>query len=389
MRTLTNHHTLTLLAVAALTAGNLGCRASLLSMQQTGDAGVPSDAPGGGGDPEAYFDGNVESMLVRRCGGCHGAGRSAPDFLRPDPDVRTTLLAYPALVDLESPRTSRLLTKGEHSGPAFMTEEATAVRTWLELEASAGTTVPTDREIATAPLAIREGFNQVPLDSLGMPATSIHFVASRVGDGVFLDSVQLSTGPMGASLEHPVFVTWIDGAPHPDPVDRFADLSLDVEPNSSASFDSGTIVITDMPEGALLSIHFTAAGPMGGTTMPGVDAGTGPGPGGGDGCMQLEAFRAEAVPALRASCTRCHGGGNASATASMDMSQINSADDAEALTGCNQVLGRISAASPSSSGLFTQPDPGSDTGHDFRFATTRELEDFRSSVLTWFEMEAP
>jgi hypothetical protein len=359
-------------------------------MSSTGDAGPAGDAPMmGGGDPEAFFADNVEAMLERRCGGCHGAGRSAPDFLRPDPDVRTTLLGYPALVDLESPRTSRLLTKGEHSGPAFTTSEASTVLSWLELEASSGTTPP-DRELATSPVVVREGFNQIPLDALGMPASSIHFVASRVGSGLFLDSVQLAAGPMGARLEHPVFVTWIDGEPNPDPVDRFAGMTITVEPNSSSPFDSGTLSLTSHPEGALLSIHFDAAGPtMGGgggtgTDAGTTDAGTGPSP---DGCMELEAFRDNAVPALTASCTRCHGGGNASATSGMDMRGIGSDTDATALMGCNQILGRISPTSPSTSGLFTQPAPGS--GHPFTFGTTGELERFRGAVLTWFEMEAP
>jgi hypothetical protein len=71
------------------------------------------------------------------------------------------------------------------------------------------------------------------------------------------------------------------------------------------------------------------------------------------------------------------------------MSDVSSADDATALMGCNQILGRISADSPSASGLFTQPDPEGASGHPFRFATTGELNGFRSSILAWFEMETP
>jgi cytochrome c553 len=390
-----------LLGASLLGASTAGCRANLLSMGSgaMSDAGPMSDAVvvPEEVDPVAFFEDEVESTLVLRCGGCHGAGRSAPDFLRPDPDVRTTLLAYPALIDLESPRTSRLLVKGEHAGPALRSAEAAAVLTWLEAEAEAGTMVDTtEREIATAPVEVREGFNNIPLDSLGMPASSIHFVASRVGDGLFLDSVQLAAGPMGARVEHPVFVTWIDTAPHPDPVDRFAELMVEVEPNRSATFDSGTVVITDYPDGALLSIHFDAAGPLMGGTMPGVrDAGVGDAgadAGGGaspEGCSQLEAFRENAVPELRTYCVRCHGGRNASATASMDMSDVGSLDDTEALSGCNQILGRISVDAPSASGLFTQPDPDGASGHPFAFATTGELDGFRSSILAWFEMETP
>lgn len=374
-----------------------GCRANLLSMSTAmpdagalADAAMPAtDAPL---DPASFFATHVEGMLLRRCGGCHGAGRSAPDFLRPDPDVRTTLLSYPALIDLRSPRTSRLLVKGEHSGPAFSTAEAETVRTWIEAEAAAGTTVdPSARELATSPVAVREGFNMIPLDTLGMPASSIHFVASRVGGGVFLDSVQIAAGPMGARIEHPTFVTWVDGEPRPDPVDRFADLALTVEPNSTATFGSGTVVLTDHPTGALLSIHFTVAGPaMGGTTpmMPGRDAGAGPEPMRPEGCRELGAFRMRAVPPLRTYCTRCHAGGMPAATASMDMRGIDSTNDATALMGCNQVLGRIPPEAPSTSGLFVQPDPTAGGSHPFRFGTAGELNNFRTLILGWFEMEA-
>lgn len=361
------------------------CHSGLISVRGGDDAGPLSDAAP---DADAYFEDHVAEMLDDRCGGCHGASRSAPDFLRPDPDVRTALLSYPALIDLESPRTSRLLTKGEHTGPAFAAAEAREVQTWIELEAAAGTVLtPMDRELATTPVEVREGFNNLPLDPLGMPASSIHFVASRVGDGIFLDGVQVASGPMGARLEHPVFVTWIDGVPHPDPVDRFAGLMVEVEPNSSTSFDTGTVILTDLPEGALLSVHFTSAGPMVAPTTPGEDAGVGPSPTGG--CTELGAFRSSAVPPLTTYCTRCHGGGNASATASMDMSLVGASSDAELLMACNQILGRISPDAPSASGLFTQPDPSSTSGHDFRFGTTGELESFRSSILDWFSMEAP
>lgn len=378
-------HLTSFLVLTALCAP--GCKSGLISVRpEGGDAGAPSDASGP--SAEAFFESRVEGMLDDRCGGCHGAGRSAPDFLRPDPDVRTTLLGYPALIDLDSPDDSRLVVKGEHTGPAFTTSQAADVVRWISLEAAEGTMVtPTERELATTPIAVREGFNNLPLDSLGMPASSIIFVASRVGDGVFLDGVQIAAGPMGARLEHPVFVTWTEGTPHPDPVDRFAGLTLEVEPNSSASFDTGTVIITDLPEGALLSIHFAEAGPMTTPVMPGADAGMGGSPTGG--CTELAAFRANAVGPLTTYCTRCHGGGNPAATGSIDMSDVDATGDAALLMGCNQILGRISPTMPSASGLFTQPDPASTSGHDFRFGTTRELETFRTSILAWFSMEAP
>lgn len=391
MRSVVRTLTTSALLVALVLLG-AGCRSGVLSVRAMGDGGgVAPDMTGDGGTPmvsaSELFTTTVEPMLVSRCGGCHGPDRVALDFLRPSPDVRTTLLSYPALVDLESPASSRLLTKGEHSGPALATGEADLVRTWIEREAAEGTMVePTERELATTPTTVREGFNALPLDALGLPGTSLHFVAARVGAGMLLDSVQIAAGPMGARVVHPVFVTWIEGAPVADPIDRFAGVEIEVEPNSTRAFDTGTVVITELPEGALLSVHFDEVSPLTGGGTTDADGGM---PMPAEGCTQLAAFREMAQPQLTTYCTRCHGGGNASATAGMDMTRVGATDDATLLLGCNQVLGRISPTSPSASGLFTQPDPATGGGHDFKFGTSGELERFRAGVLGWFEMEAP
>lgn len=382
---------LTTIILAMLVAfAGAGCKSGLISVRAVGDAATMPTGDGGTAlGASDFFASRVEPMLATRCAGCHGPDRTGPDFLRANPDVRTTLLSYPALVDLASPGSSRLITKGEHAGPALGVGEAEVVRTWIDLEASEGTVVdPMARELSTEAVVIREGFNALALDGLGMPGTSLHFVATRVGGGMFLDSVQLSAGPTGVRLSHPVFVVWIEGAPIPDAIDRFAGMDLEVEPNSTAAFDGGTVVLTDLPADALLSIHFDVAEPlMGSEPMPGTDGGM-PMPT-ETGCTELMAFRDTVSPALGTYCTRCHAGGNASATSAVDMTRVRSTDDAQLLLGCNQILGRISPDAPSASGLFTQPDPASASGHPFMFGTTRELDTFRMSILGWFEMEAP
>lgn len=384
MRSLTS---ISLLCVLALGAG---CRSGVISVRAHDAGAAPMLTDDGGPatvDAAEFFSTRVEPMLGSRCGGCHAADRVGPDFLRPAPDVRTTLLGYPALVDLERPASSRLITKGEHSGPALSATEAETVETWIGHEAAEGTMVdPIDVEIATNAVDVVEGFNVLPLDRIGLPGSVLHFVASRVGDGFFLDSVQVVAGPTGARLEHPVFVTWIDGTPIPDPVDRFAGLEIEIEPNTSGTFDSGTVVITEFPEGSQLSVHFDAATPLTGGPMPTDDGGM-PMPT-TDGCTELEAFRTSVSEQLGTYCTRCHGGGDSAATAAMDMTRVRSTDDGQLLMGCNQVLGRITPASPSASGLFVQPDPASGGAHPFKFGTTREHEAFRASILAWFEMEA-
>ncbi len=387
MRSLTTTATTVLLLALAAS----GCKTGVIQVRGMSDGGVapPDDAGPEGPMAAEMFASRVEPMLTTRCGACHGADRSGPDFLRPNPDVRTTLLSYPAIVDLRSPTSSRLLTKGEHAGPSLGAAEAMLVSEWIALEAREGTMVmPTERELSTMPTAIEEGFTMLSLERLGLPSTAIHFVAERVGRGIFLDSVQLAAGPRGARITHPVFVVWVDGVPTPDPVDRFSMLDLRVDANRTASFDTGTVVLTDFPEGAQLSVHFTVVEPTDGSAMPGADGGM-PMPMPLDGCSQLDAFASSAAPALGSYCTRCHGGGNASATAAVDMTRVGASDPAMRLMGCNQILGRIDPMAPSASGIFAQPDPAIGGGHPFKFGTSGELNSFRSAILSWFEMEAP
>jgi hypothetical protein len=393
MRSLTPTGTILVVALASA-----GCKAGVISLQ-TGDAGtapvmeMPSDD--GGAAPsmpevsaQEFFRTRVEPILELRCAGCHGADRAGPDFLRPNPDVRTTLLTYPALVNLDAPASSRLLTKGEHAGPAFRAAEAELVRTWIELEAAEGGRVDTDeRELATAAEPVREGFNALALDALGLPGTAIHFVAERIAGGMFLADVRVAAGPTGAHLVHPTFVVWIEGTPHPDPVDRFAELEVEVPPNSTRPFEPDAIALTEFPDGARLSIHFDRVAPVGvDSPRPDADGGM-PGGMAPDGCRQLEAFRSMVSPQLGTYCTRCHAGGSPSATSALDMRNVQARDDATLRLGCNQILGRIPPATPSASGLFVQTDPSGGSMHPFRFRTTREFDAFTTAVLGWFERE--
>lgn len=107
-----------------------------------------------------------------------------------------------------------------------------------------------------------------------------------------------------------------------------------------------------------------------------------------DGCTEVDGFVAAARPPLTAYCTRCHGGGNARATAAFDLAMLGMEGSSTAMTrSCNEVLGRINPAAPSASGIFIQPDPAEDNGHPFKFGSTRELTDFRNAILGWFETE--
>lgn len=93
------------------------------------------------GDPaDDLFESEVLPMLDSRCGACHAGDRAFIDFLAPRPPdfetARERLLGWPALVDIENPGQSRLLTKGLHEGQTFGAAEIDLILRWIELEAT-------------------------------------------------------------------------------------------------------------------------------------------------------------------------------------------------------------------------------------------------------------
>jgi hypothetical protein len=92
----------------------------------TPPGGPPSDA-------EELFEEKVLPVLEARCGACHAT--QVPIFLGglTAETIRQNLLDS-GVIDLENPAASRLLTKGQHSGPPLSAAEMAAIREWLEAE---------------------------------------------------------------------------------------------------------------------------------------------------------------------------------------------------------------------------------------------------------------
>lgn len=373
------------------------------------DGGASAPPDGGmasmtsGESAREVFERDVQPLLTTSCGSCHAVAASgAPLFLTPDPDVYDSVKSWPGLIDLESPSASRLVRKGAHAGPAWSTPQAGLVTRWLEMEAAerhapppgmmdADGGAPVEESLLTDPILLTEGFNHIDLDRFGTPGSSISFVASRIGSGIYVSDLRLSSGPRGLHIQHPVFVALFGGDAVPDPVDTFADLDVEVEPGRS--HDLGTLVLVECPAGALLTVHFEEVGPIE-SAMPDVDGGV-PDGGMGDGgmrpptgaCASVASFTSSARPQLLGNCTRCHDGTNATATAALDMTRVPSAVGADQTTACAQILTRVNLDDPDMSAIFQQPDPDVTNGHDFKFESAAELEFFRTALRRWIDTE--
>lgn len=374
----------------------LGCNAATLEMQpgETYDAGimVSDAAPDAEADvdPAAVYAATIAPLLENRCGACHEADRTGPAFLA-SPSYET-LLGYPALVDLRDPAASRLLTKGAHAGPAWPASEAELVRDWIRMEAARTDPGEDEEDVADGATDARDivpGLNVIELIEAApeLEGARLTFVATRTAAGVFLAELKVYAGEAGVRLRHPVLVTYRDGLPEPDPVDRFNGIEVSVGAFESAPIGSGSVSLVAFPDDAQLGFVFGSIGRNGGGGDDPEDPEDPMAP--TDGCRAVGAFTAEARPQLSAFCSSCHAGGNATATSALDMTGVGSAEDAAAQRrACGQVLGVINPADPTASSVWRAPDRASDlTGHDFKFPTTTQLDDFRAALSRWLSME--
>ncbi|HEY4181636.1 MAG TPA: hypothetical protein VGM90_32555 [Kofleriaceae bacterium] len=386
--------------------------AAALALSAAGCTGF-IDVYGGPGDPtmddraadKAWIE-KAYPVLSGNCTmGCHGSDVAAGTFLAgaAQEDVRATLVGYdPAVVNLEEPRSSRILNKGLHKGPEMSSQQASDVLEWLLAEQSAlpqpgqpgggvilrttaidiqkcpaGTPVPScpinTIDLSTVPGAMLDG-------------ATITFKAPDLGgDLLYLNEVTLNPGTSGINLEHPLFVsrpadfTAAGAVEAADPIDRYYALKLNLAAGTPQPLEGGTATFVGFPATNQLEIHFKVIAPFkpedpatGGTTTAG-------------GCKDLASFKTNVVTPMQTNCGSCHNGGNANAKSAMDLTGINTADDTMIATACGQVLSRANLVAPDSSSIFVAPDPANNN-HPFKFQAA-QLTTFKTSVTTWINAE--
>ncbi len=334
---------------------------------------------------EAAFKQNVAPTLAAKCASCH-TDTSNPQFMKPDPTLRDGVLGFNggALVDLDDPQQSRLAVFASSQahgmvGTNYTPAEAAKVVAWVELEALAAGKAPAPT-IETPVIMPALGANTIDLTALGLAGTSVSFDYQPLSTGMYLSRIKVAAGSGGVRLTHPLFVLWEGAEAVPDPIDRFADIDLTVAEMTESPLGGGTAVFVDVPPGAPVSLYFKAA-----TFANGMPPSTGGGTTGG-GCKAVAQFTSVVRGPLTTSCTSCHAGGNAGATAATDMTKL--ADDAQQPAACAQILSRISKLQPDQSAIFVAAQPNSGLNHPFKFATDGEFQAFKSAILPWVTAEA-
>jgi cytochrome c553 len=344
-----------------------------------GDITVPGGDDAAVAAAKAKFSQDVLPVLNGFCGACH-TGMPNIDFMLPDPDIRSRMLAWPNLVSLPAPTSSKLLTQGPHSGPGLTPDQSAIMLDWIELEVIAAGGEPAET-VETDRVSPRPGANTIDLTPLGLTGSRLTFVYEPLATGMYLSDLRLHGGSGGIHIINPLFVIWDGGQPTPDPINRFGNVDLTVLEGEDRFVGGGTAVFVDVTPGSDLSVHFRVAEFADGTD-PGGDGII------GGGCNNVASFTQNARAPLAAACNQCHGvGGQASAIAATDMRQINdlTADGQAAV--CAQIKTRVNTLQPEASGLFIAPDPASGTGHPFKFGSAADFQAFRNNVILWINNE--
>ena len=334
------------------------------------------------------------------CTSCHAGSTQNVGFLvgATDMAVHDTLMGFdPQVVNTDAPESSRVLTKGPHSGPALEAQQASDILEWIQAEHDAaahsgsGTTIiqtaqfqpqlctggSPDNAQGTCPT------NHVSLAALGLPGAEIDFVAQPLSQDTYVTDLRVIAAADGAYLEHPLFVSVPPmGDVIPDSLDRFFNIKVDLMAAGQGPIGGGTAAFVGFAPSNQMYITFKtvskyvdmSGGGTGGTT-------------GDTGCKVLASFKTNAQPQLQTNCASCHANaGNAAAVSAMDITNINAPDDATLQLACNQVRSRINFQTIDQSGFFIAPDPNSGTNHPFKFPAG-QFQPFHDAVVIWANAE--
>ena len=349
----------------------------------------------------SVFISKAKPVFDVACVQCHsGSDPSVAFLLGANPmETRATLLGS-EVINLEAPQTSRILTKGAHSGPALLASQASDLLEWLSAERdAAGVAGGVDTGLETQPFtpvmctAGLPGDPTCPITDVdisglveGWAGAHIKFVAQPLSQDLYVTNLRLEGGPEGVYIEHPLFVSRPPNAdPIPDRLDRFFNVKMNLDVGAMPSpINGGTAAFIDFLPTNPISIHFKVV-----DRFRPDQGGGGMGMTGTTGCKALAQFKTNAKPGLQTNCGSCHANaGNANARGAMDLVGIAATDDATLQNVCNQARTRINFQDTNASGFYIAPNPSQATNHPFKFANVQaNFDAFKAAVDVWVQAE--
>ena len=265
-------------ALLAIVVGSAGCLSGLIEGGTTTTSVPPAD-------PVSQMKWTGEALPAfhaATCFNCHTSSAGGAWLAgQSDADIRASLLGYtPQVVDLGTPASSNVLTKGMHEGPQLQPDQAAAILDWISAEhdalAGTGTAPPIETPKFAPLLCTSTDFAdpacvlQVPLSVVapGITGATLQMIVHTLGSGLYMSHLYIDGGATGVHLEHPLFVAFPAdpaAAPIVDALDRFADVKLDVTPTTGTCPSPGCVPLDDgftafvaFPPDSQLAISFKA-----------------------------------------------------------------------------------------------------------------------------------
>jgi hypothetical protein len=290
---------------------------------------------------------SLQPQLDQKCGGaCHqqGATLGAPKWLGTVPaDEYKTITAYPGIVTADI-YSSKLENRPANHPSSCLIDPGNeallaAVTTWLTAEAAAIAAIPLP---ASATVDPSTGSVDLSPAATGITGAKITFTATQQGDLLRFSNVMLvAPASTGLHILSPIFVEVPASGPEVDNTD-YSTTDLTVAAGASGQI-SPVFYFQNWVPGSKLKIEFQKIETA---TVQGSDAGT------STTCKDLTDFQNSAAVSMKANCTSCHGGSNAQATSSMDLTALAKNDYA---TACTQARTQVNTTTLSNSNVLLAP----------------------------------
>jgi hypothetical protein len=380
-----------------------GCTGIIDTGDPTGDDGdQPPPEPTA---QELWTTKAFPTFQAAQCTNCHVSAPATANYwflagTTPD-EIRATILASRE-VNMDTPSNSLVLNRGAHEGSALTMDQYAVILEWLQKEQSEQTVGPGAVVLKTKPITVQKCAAGQPLTSCPVNTINLADITDAGLDGTitfkspvvagmfYANEITLNGGTKGAYLEHMLFVAVppanADGTPDTttipvaDPIDRYSDIKFNVMAAASSPVEGGAEGFYGFPDTFQIILSFKVVNvykPDGPTTA---DPGA---------CKALAAFKTNVVATMTTNCgNACHLGANPSAKSNMDLTGINTTDDAMIALACAQVKSRAVLAAPAMSSIFLAPKPNN-TNHPFNFLNNQtNYNAFVTSVTTWITAEA-
>lgn len=222
---------------------------------------------------DAWVKRALPALKLGTCDTCHAGQRpDAPPYLMGanDIDIRKTIVVFtPSVVSLGSPKTSPIILRGAHTGPALSASGISDVLYWIQYEQLAkgpGTPIET---VPAVPAACVNGPTDmagclkttIDLSANGSPGSTFTFFAQPLGPDLYLQAITVTAGASGLTMVHPYFKTKPAGATDAkaDTNDTFYNVALSLAAGATATLGmSGKATMTGFSGADPLSIQFDA-----------------------------------------------------------------------------------------------------------------------------------